>query len=162
MTMYGGAVFLVYRDEVLGSALAPLAVGTARIIELLLQHFGFEVLREGAILSQPEGFAYAIGYACTGFLPITTFWVCVLAYSGTAPRRWPGLIVGGISLWLVNVFRLVSLFYVGVYRPESFAFAHEFLWEVLLAIAFIGLWLTWIHRVEQSRIQVRLPSTPEP
>ena len=144
MLAYGGVVFLVYRDEVLGSFLAPLAEGTALITSELIRQIGIETLRDGAVLTHPNGFAYEIAYTCTGLLPGVTFIVCVLAYPGTLRNKWPGIALGVPALLVLNYLRLVNLFYIGVRFPRAFGFAHEVLWEGLLAVAFIGLWLSWI------------------
>ncbi len=141
---YGGAVFLVYRDEVLGTALAPLAVATARLVLVVLHFLGLEALREGAVIIHPGGFAYEVAYTCTGFLPIVTFFVCVLAYPVAWQARLTGAIIGILVLWIINLFRLVGLFYLGVNCPSAFAWAHEIAGEIFLGTAFIGLWLGWI------------------
>lgn len=155
MLVYGGAIFLVYRDEVLGPSLAPLAVLTARMTLQLLRAVDVEVLQEGAKLSHPAGFAYEIAYDCTGFLPIVTFLVCVLAYSGPVSRKCAGIALGVPILLAVNLFRLAHLFYVGVHFPDEFTFAHEVLWEGLLTLVFCGLWWGWTEYCARSLINVR-------
>ena len=145
MSTYGAVVFLVYRDEVLGVYLAPLAEWTAVIISGLIQWAGMEVLREGAVLSHPNGFAYEIAYTCTGFLPSVTFIVCVLAYPSVLRNKYIGILSCLPVLMVVNYLRLVNLYYIGVCFPTAFALAHEVIWEGLLAVAFISLWLSWIN-----------------
>lgn len=150
MMIYGGAVFLTYRDEVLGPFLTPLAVTTARMTAAILHGIGIEALRDKAMLQHPDGFAYDIAYTCTGFLPAVTFIVCILACSGTPGGKLAGIAFGVPVLIAVNLLRLVHLFYLGVYFPAAFGFAHELLWEGLLAIAFIGLWLGWLQWTNHS------------
>jgi len=144
MLSYGVVVFLVYRDEVLGSFLAPFAEWTASIICTLMHQIGMDALRDGAILIHPDGFAYEIAYTCTGVLPAVTFIACVFAYPGTLLNKWVGVTFGVPALLAVNYLRLINLFYIGVSFPQAFGLAHEVLWEGLLAISFIALWLGWI------------------
>ncbi len=144
MLIYGGVVFLVYRDEMLGSFLAPFAEWTASIICALMRQVGMEVLRDGAVLTHPGGFAYEIAYTCTGLLPAATFIVCVFAYPGTLRNKWVGVAFGVPALLAVNYVRLINLFYIGVSFPGAFELAHEVLWEGLLAVFFIGFWMGWI------------------
>jgi len=144
MLIYGGVVFLVYRDEVLGSFLAPLAEWTASIICTLMHQIGIDALRDGAVLTHSGGFAYEIAYTCTGILPAVTFIACVFAYPGTLGNKWVGVAIGVPALLAVNYLRLINLFYIGVSFPSAFGLAHEVLWEGLLAISFIALWLGWI------------------
>lgn len=149
MAIYGGAVFLLYRDEVLGPVLAPLAAWTAHITLVLVRELGIDAVRDGAVLVHPDGFAYEIAYTCTGFLPVTTFIACVLAYPAKWHAKRVGIAVGVPLLWMVNLVRLVHLFYLGVYIPEAFVVAHEVVWEWLLAVIFIALWLGWIRWSEK-------------
>jgi len=144
MMIYGGVVFLVYRDEVLGSFLAPLAESTAFITCELMHHLGIDALRDGAVLTHSGGFAYEIAYTCTGVLPAVTFMACVFAYPGTLRNKWIGVAIGVPALLAVNYLRLINLFYIGVSFPGAFGLAHAVLWEGLLAISFIGLWMGWI------------------
>ncbi len=145
MLSYGGAVFLFYRNEVLGPILAPLAAGTARLVLALLDLLGIDAVREGAIITHPDGFAYEIAYICTGFLPVATFMVCVLAYPAAWRTKWVGMLIAVPILWAINLLRLVSLFYIGVHFPAAFAWVHEVAWEGLLAATFISLWLGWMN-----------------
>jgi exosortase/archaeosortase family protein len=155
---YGGAVFLIYRNEVLGTALAPLAVETARLVLAMLHFLGLEALRDGAVILHPGGFAYEIAYTCTGFLPVVTFLVCGLAYPVAWRARWIGVMIGIPVLWIINLLRLVGLFYIGVYFPSTFAWAHEVAGEIFLGAAFIGLWLGWVGW-SSSRLQSTNPAS---
>lgn len=150
MTIYGALVSLLYRDEVLATPLAPLAVLTARVTAAILQSVGLPAQREEAILSHPDGFSYEIAYTCTGVLPAVTFIVCLLACSGSVREKLAGIALGVPVLLAVNLLRLVHLYYLGVYMPGAFGFAHEVMWEALLGVAFIGSWLVWLKRVRQT------------
>lgn len=145
MLAYGGVVFVVYRDEVLGRYLAPLAEWTAIVTSELIRWGGIDVLREGVVLTHSNGFAYQIAYTCTGFLPSVTFIACVLAYPGALHNKLFGILFCVPLLLAVNFLRLINLYYIGVCFPSSFGLAHEVIWEGLLAISFIGLWLGWIE-----------------
>jgi exosortase H (IPTLxxWG-CTERM-specific) len=145
MTLYGGAVFLDYRHEVLGPVLAPLSPWTAYVTQVLLHQLGIDAVRHGAVLAHPNGFAYQVGYICIGFTPIIMFIGCVLAYPGTWQVKRMGIALGIPLLWLLNLVRLVHLFYLGVYIPKAFTLAHEIVWQGLQAVTFIALWLSWIR-----------------
>lgn len=143
--LYGAAVMLTYRDEVLGETLAPLALITTRITAFLVRSMGMDALREGPVLLHPGGFSYEVAYTCTGFLPIVTWMVCILAYPQAMRNKVIGVALGTAVLLSLNFVRLTSLFYLGVHFPDSFVLAHEVVWEGIWVIFFIGLWLGWIH-----------------
>ncbi|MBS1213693.1 MAG: archaeosortase [Proteobacteria bacterium] len=156
MVLYGMVVGLFYREEVLGQALAPLAMLTARATSFLLHAVGIDALRNGTTVMHPAGFSYEIAYTCTGFLPIVTLVVCILAYPGPFQTKCAGILIGAPVLIGINLLRLTSLFYIGIDLPEFFVFAHEVVWEVVWVIAFVGFWFGWIQWA--SRRACRRPS----
>lgn len=143
MMGFVGVVLLTYRADVLGALLAPLATLTARTTLALLHSSGMEVVRVATLIYHPDGFAYDITYRCTGFLPVAFLTVSILAYPEPLRHKLVGLAVGVPVLVALNLTRLVHLFYIGVYHPAAFDFAHAVLWEGFLILAVFGLWLGW-------------------
>ncbi len=39
--------------------------------------------------------------------------------------------------------RIISLFYIGIYFPDLFNDAHIFIWQSLVILAGVALWITW-------------------
>ena len=81
---------------------------------------------------------------------VILLWSAMFAYP--APWKWRGAgIVGGLAaIQILNLLRLISLFYLGQYSEAIFSFAHLYLWETLIildAIVVFGLW--------SRRVQVR-------
>ena len=155
IALYGGAVFLGYRDEVLGPVLAPFAPWTAYITLVLVHGLGIDAVQYGTVLAHPNGFAYVVIYSCTGFLPVIMFIGCVVAYPGTWRAKCVGIAFGVPLVWMINLLRLVHLFYLGVYNPQMFALAHEVVWQGILAMTFIALWLSWICWSEKRVTQLQ-------
>jgi exosortase/archaeosortase family protein len=150
-TVLGLALFLLlYREEILGRVLDPWAVATARAAAGLLEIGGMAVVRSAAELHHPGGFAYEVVYRCTGILPAAILAVAVAAYPATLARKAAGLAVGIPVLLLLNLARLVHLFYVGVNAPERFELMHGVLWEAALIGATIGIFVVWRSREAPS------------
>jgi exosortase H (IPTLxxWG-CTERM-specific) len=138
------ALVLTYREDVLGAILSPLTAYTARTTLVLLHMFGMEAVRMATLIFHPDGFAYEIYYRCTGFLPVAILTAVIFAYPGPWRFKFFGLAIGVPVLLVLNLFRLVYLFYVGVYIPAAFDFAHSVLGESLLILVTLVLWLVWI------------------
>jgi exosortase/archaeosortase family protein len=143
MASFVGVIFLTYRQDVLGFLLAPLTRLTARTTLALLHLAGMEAVRVTTLIYHPDGFAYEIYYRCTGFLPLTFLAVSILAYRGPLRCKFVGLAAGLPILVTLNFTRLVHLFYIGVYNPAAFDIAHTIVWETLLIVAIIGIWMGW-------------------
>lgn len=146
LTVLACAVFLAYREEVIGPALQGLVLLTAETVFAILRLFSPEVVREGSVIRHASGFAYEIYYRCTGILPVVCLAVAILAYPKYSPRRkLVGLGLGLPLLLLLNILRLLHLFFVGIYSPRFVDLAHSVLWESGIIAAVVGFWLTWIN-----------------
>ena len=67
----------------------------------------------------------------------------VLAFPAPWPRRALALVLGLVSLVVVNIGRICLLYFIGVYRPAWFAVAHEEILPLSL-VAFTALsFLAW-------------------
>jgi exosortase/archaeosortase family protein len=71
------------------------------------------------------------------------------------PARWTakliGVVGGLLAIQLMNLVRIVSLFYIGVFLPEYFSDAHIFIWQSLVILFGISLWIVWAHRFALPR-----------
>jgi exosortase/archaeosortase family protein len=144
MVVVTAVILLMYRDDILGSLLAPLTMMTARITLVLLHWSGIEAVRVATRIYHPDGFVYEIYYRCTGFLPAAFLIAAILAYPRPVISKIWGLVVGVSVLMVINLTRLVHLFYLGVYYPAAFDFVHTILWQGGLILALVCLWLGWI------------------
>jgi exosortase/archaeosortase family protein len=102
-----------------------------------------EAVRLVTVISHPDGFAYEIYYRCTGILPVAVLTVSILAYPGPLRQKLVALAAGVPILISLNLMRLVHLFYLGVHNPAAFDIAHAIVWETLLIVAIIGIWMGW-------------------
>jgi exosortase H (IPTLxxWG-CTERM-specific) len=108
---------------------------------------------DGNLVTTPF-FAAEIIFECTAVYPIAMWISAVLAY----PARWRpkllGIALGVPVLMLINVVRLVSLFYVGYWWAEVFETVHLLIWQSLLVFLTLLLWLLWaatIVRRDEAR-----------
>jgi len=96
-----------------------------------------------------ERFLLHVIPACTGTFPAVAFLSAVLAY----PARWSAKLIGaalGIAaMGIINVIRLTSLFYVGVYLPSLFDQVHLLVWQSLIIVSLLLLWLFWAEKAER-------------
>lgn len=88
--------------------------------------------------------------SCDAMEAVILFAAAVLAFPATWPRRALGLVAGMTGIVVVNVARICSLYYVGLYLPARFEFYHLEVWPLLLvasaALAFLA-WSHWATRV---------------
>jgi len=135
------AGYLLAAGVARGVDLAPLTKMTASSVAAVLTWLAVPVMQADAVLRQPNGFAYEIGTECLGFAPVAALAGLLLADPLLSWRRARVLLaIGAAVLLLLNVLRLISLFWIGVRLPEHFALAHDALWPLLLTAALLTLW----------------------
>ncbi len=94
-----------------------------------------------------DRFALSVVTACTGLFTSAVFTVAVLAYPTGLIAKAIGIGVGISGIFVINIIRLVSLFYIGVHLPWLFDRAHLLIWQSLVIVFALFLWLAWARKV---------------
>ena len=129
-----------------------LAGVSARLIQL----GGGTCLRRAAILSNPaKSFAMEVRDGCNGINVVVLLWSAILAYPASLKWRLIGVTGGLVAIQLLNLFRLISLFFLGQYNYPLFEFAHLYLWELLIIIDGMAVFSLWIRQAAQRSVQPR-------
>jgi exosortase/archaeosortase family protein len=85
----------------------------------------------------------------------------VLAFPSTWRHKLVGLLVGFLAVQGLNVVRVISLFYLGQWNTQVFNFAHEYLWQALIMLDVLIVWLLWVRAGSKSQESSGPPSPPE-
>ena len=74
-----------------------------------------------------------------------------------------GLGLGLMSVQGVNLLRVVSLFFLGQWNLQVFEFAHLYMWQALIMLDVLIVWLLWMRYVarhEKRTSPAKQPSAP--
>jgi exosortase/archaeosortase family protein len=124
----------------------------AKLAGKILNCLGQETHHTGSTVISSR-FAMTVVSECSASEFVIFLWASILAFPATLRRKIVGVVLGTLTVGLVNLVRLVTLFLVGVYRPRLFTPAHEELWPGLFVVAvifFVIGWVSWAMREEQS------------
>lgn len=117
----------------------------------IVQAFDRDVLAHGNVLqSHSNGFAVAIQPGCNGVEACLILVAGMLAFPAPWRLRLLGLVVGIFAVQVVNVLRVISLFYLGQWNFAWFEFAHLYLWQALIMLDVLVVWLLWIRLVARG------------
>lgn len=111
-----------------------------------LNWVGYETHVEGTILASGQ-FSVNIAPECTAIGPIIIFIAAVLAQPASAISTTLGLVLGICALSFINLIRIVNLFWIGINYPDYLSFAHLIVWQSMMIIIAIILWLYWRQKV---------------
>jgi len=97
----------------------------------------------GATISSAR-FAITVVPECAGPEFTQFFCALVLAFPSRPLWRIAGIIAGASLLPLLNLLRIMSLYFIGVHFPGAFESMHERIWATILIGATLVLSFFWI------------------
>jgi exosortase H (IPTLxxWG-CTERM-specific) len=128
----------------------PYTTFVAHEARVVLNAFGEGASVVGQTLRSPR-FSVVIYNGCNGLEAMLIFVCGVLAFPAPWRRKLTGVALGFLAIQIVNVVRVVSLFYIGVFKPEWFSTTHVFVWQSVIILVGVLLWLLWVQRYAMAR-----------
>lgn len=153
------AVFALCGVLAFGLLLAPFARpaverfsrGLVQVSGALIEVAGGRASVEGTVLRAPlSGFAIEMKDGCNGINVMILLWSAMLAFPASWTWKAKGLLAGSLAIQGVNFIRFISLFYLGQYNMTWFEFAHGYLWESLIMVDALVVFLIWAAMVFRS------------
>ena len=128
-----------------------------RLLEYNAQATGFLVSAfdpsaavEGTVV-ESNSFAISIVEECTSLAPLAIFVAAVLAVPSTLSSKLLGIALGTVVISSANLVRTTSLFYVGSSFPSALEVVHLLVWQSLMVVRAVALWLMWMRRWGYAR-----------
>lgn len=122
----------------------PYTTLIAKVSGHVLSFLGEDITMNGCVLRSPR-FAVTIYNGCNGLITSLIFVSGVLAFPARLSAKAIGVVGGLLAIQVVNLVRIISLFYIGIYLPKLFNSSHIFIWQSLVILAGVTLWITWAH-----------------
>ena len=120
----------------------------ARLSGAILRVFEDSVTVSGESLSSPR-YSLTIARGCDAIEPSALFLAGVLAFPAPLLSKLPGMLIGTLCLMVLNLVRIVTLFYVGVFWPRAFHTVHVDVWQALFIFLAILFWTLWALRASR-------------
>jgi exosortase/archaeosortase family protein len=118
-----------------------------RVCALLLRLFGESAAATGTLLASPR-FRLEIRQGCDAIQP-TAFFVFAMLASPVGVRlrsRIKPILIGTLVLLLLNLVRIISLYYTGIHFPDAFEPLHIDVWQAVFVFLPLTFWLVWAQR----------------
>jgi len=145
LVLLGGGFALISLNWVNDHAVEPFTAGIARVSGAGLNLLGQQVSLQGTII-QSHRFAVNIRNGCNGVEAMLIFLAAVLAFPASWRSRLAGLGIGIVAIQLVNLVRVIALFLTGVYFPKLFDASHTVIWQSIVILFGVLLWILWANR----------------
>jgi exosortase H (IPTLxxWG-CTERM-specific) len=145
MALLGGGFTLISVNWVNDHVVEPFTAGIARTSGAALRLLGQDVRMEGTVIRNAR-FAVNIRNGCNGVEAMLIFLAAVLAFPASWKSRLSGLALGILAIQAVNLVRVVALFLTGVYFPRLFDTSHTVIWQTVVILFGVLLWIFWANR----------------
>ena len=141
-------------NPVQAAVIQPFTAALAWVAASVVLPFDDTVISSGRVLRDSvSGFAVSIEAGCNGVEASIVLIAGVLAFPATWRQRVTAITLGFIAIQLLNILRIVSLFYLGQWNFDVFEWTHLYLWPVLIMLDVLlvfALYLRWLSRPEAS------------
>ena len=139
-----GLYYLGIATEATAAILESYTKFTAQLSAGVLSVLGEEATASGYMVSSPR-YMLMVGVGCEGSEPIALFLSAVIAF----PMAWKykiwGILGGVLTLFLLNLFRIIGLYYSGIYARSIFEMLHSEIFPIIFIIIAMVLWLIWLN-----------------
>ena len=129
----------------------PWTNALATISTSIVTLFDGGVVASGKVIrSVSNGFAVSIEAGCNGVEATLVLLAAILAFPAPWRHKLVGLAVGIVAVQALNVIRVISLFYIGQWNMNVFEWAHQYVWQALIMLDVLVVWLIWVRRVPRD------------
>jgi exosortase H (IPTLxxWG-CTERM-specific) len=119
------------------------------------------VTRNGNVLSHAtSAFAVSVDAECNGIDAVLVLWAAILAFPATLRAKLLGLAGGLIAVQALNLVRIISLYYIGQWNTNAFTWVHHNLWQGLMILGVLLIFLAWLHLLHARRHALAGGSVP--
>ncbi len=151
LIILGGGFTLISLNAVNDHVIEPFTAGVAKASGIALDLIGQDVTMSGTQIRN-QRFAVNIRNGCNGVETMIIFLAAVLAFPASWKARISGLTLGIVAIQFVNLIRVVALFLTGAYFPKLFDSSHTVIWQTIVIIFGVVLWIYWANRFAAPRL----------
>lgn len=151
------AVFLLppSRYPRVGHAFTAYLSFYARLAGWVINLFGEGAAVAGQYITSSR-FSVRVVRGCDAMEATAMLVAAIIASPVSIRRKLPGVVAGVLLLGLLNLVRIVSLFYIGIHWPDAFETVHFHVWQPVFIVLAVAGWLAWAvwarrpHRVRSA------------
>lgn len=124
----------------------PFTSGLAWISVNLIELFDDGVESMGKVIRDLDsGFAVSIEAGCNGVEALIILFAAIFAFPAPLKYKLVGFAIGFIAIQSLNLVRIISLFYLGQWNMTWFNWFHLYLWQALIILDALVVWLIWLR-----------------
>ncbi|AKS40680.1 exosortase H [Wenzhouxiangella marina] len=124
----------------------PFTAVIAHISVFIIELFDDGVTSAGKqIWDNATGFGISIEPGCNGVEALIILFAAIFAFPASFKRKLIGFFIGFVAIQGLNLVRIISLFYMGQWNMTWFEWFHLYLWQALIILDALVVWLIWLR-----------------
>ncbi len=131
------------------NVVVPFTAFVAHCSSILMNIFGAGSKVTENTLSTSK-FSINVVDGCNGIYATAILISGVIAYPASLRHKFYGIIFGFTAVFLVNLVRVISLFYMGLQFPDIFQEVHVYVWQPIIILWAIIVWNFWSKKIEEK------------
>jgi len=141
----------------------PFTAAVADISVWIVQAFDENVIATGNIIrDRASGFGVRIERGCNGLEAVIILFSAIFAFPAPFRHKIIGFVIGFFAIQLLNLVRIISLFYLGQWNYTAFEWFHLYLGQALIILVALVVWMIWLRTLPNSGPRDPDPPLPEP
>jgi exosortase H (IPTLxxWG-CTERM-specific) len=114
------------------------------------------------IRDKTTGFGVRIERGCNGVEALIILFAAIFAFPAPLKHKFIGFAIGFVAIQGLNLVRIVSLFYLGQWNQVAFEWFHLYLWQALIILDALVVWLIWLRTLPQARARREQEAQEQP
>ena len=129
----------------------PFTTMLAKISAALISPFDNGVIAYGKVLQfKDTGFAVSIEAGCNGVEATIVLIAAVVAYPAGWKARISAIALGFLAIQVLNIARIISLFYLGDWDIDIFSWVHLYLWPSLIMLDVLVVFIVYLRYLSRK------------
>ena len=132
--------------------IVPFTSLLARISAAMILPFDNSVIAYGKVLQfKDTGFAVSIEAGCNGVEATIVLIAAVIAFPASWRARMVAIGLGFLAIQVMNIARIISLFYLGNWNMEFFTWIHLYLWPALIMLDVLIVFIVYLRYLSSKQ-----------
>ena len=146
-----GLFTLELLDSVQAAVIQPFTGWLANISAAIMVPLDEHVRASGRVISHTQtGFAVSIEAGCNGVEAAIVLIAGILAFPAPAVSKLTAIVLGFLAIQVMNILRIISLFYLGQWSLEVFTWTHLYLWPVLIMLDVLVVFIVYLRHLSRD------------
>ena len=129
----------------------PFTAAIASVSAALITPFDDSVVSRGRVLQFGDyGFAVSIEAGCNGVEATIVLIAAILAFPAPWRSRLWAIAIGFVTIQILNLLRIISLFYLGRWNIDIFNWVHLYLWPVLIMLDVLLVFMLYLRHLARA------------